>query len=177
MTPAFANTWRRRAVGVAIATAILMLPPWAAAKAQLGTSCSSCQLFDFSTFRPSNESRRVAAADARETIEPRGGNLREAERKRAVTTAVLMLGGILFVGGMSIVLIVLWGFRVRRLARQPLPSGTAIDPLWYLRARKDRVHGGGGSAKAATRDKRTGHDGREAIEDDDTDPEIEGGPA
>ena len=58
------------------------------------------------------------------------------QRRRIVTVAFYLLGGVLFVGLMLIALTVLWGIRTRRVARKPLPTQSPGDPLWYLRPEK-----------------------------------------
>lgn len=67
---------------------------------------------------------------------PSKTELSEQQRRRIVTAAFYVLGGILFVGLMLIVLTVLWGSRTRRVARKPLPEQSPGDPLWYLRPDK-----------------------------------------
>jgi hypothetical protein len=100
-----------------------------------------------------------------------GQPLEEAARQRALTSAILMLGGVLFIGAMMIVLILLWGFRVRRIARKPLPRSTPIDPLWYLRARQETRLGARDRTESGLRSK---HPGDEASKnDEDTDPGTE----
>ena len=96
----------------------------------------------------------------------------EAERQRALTTAILMLGGVLFIGAMTIVLILLWGFRVRRIARRPLPRTTPVDPLWYLRGRQDRPLGARSRTESASRGELPGAGPQEERPEDEepTDP-------
>jgi hypothetical protein len=47
---------------------------------------------------------------------------------------VVMLGGILICGVALVALALLWGHRIRRIARQPLPKVAPRDELWYLKA-------------------------------------------
>lgn len=60
----------------------------------------------------------------------------ESHRKEGiVTAAVFLLGGVAAIGASLIGMVVLWGFRVRRTIRQPLPKTAKPDELWYLRAK------------------------------------------
>lgn len=65
-------------------------------------------------------------------------NFGRKQRQRNVAVALVMLVGIMFVGLALIALTILWGFRVRRIARAPLPKRKPVDPLWYLRPEKNR---------------------------------------
>ncbi|MFN0054859.1 MAG: hypothetical protein ACKV0T_22025 [Planctomycetales bacterium] len=47
-----------------------------------------------------------------------------------------MLGGILIIGVGLISAALLWGHRVRRIARQPLPKVAPHDPFWHLKGPK-----------------------------------------
>jgi len=67
---------------------------------------------------------------------PNKTELSARQRRRVVTAAFYVLGGILFVGVLLIALTVLWGSRTRRVARKPLPEASPDDPLWYLRPDK-----------------------------------------
>lgn len=62
----------------------------------------------------------------------------EDEKQRAATAAVYLAVGVAFVGILLIALVLIWGIRVRRLARRRVPSQSLPDPLWYLRT---RTHG------------------------------------
>ena len=69
------------------------------------------------------------------------------------TVAVLLLAGIAAVGVATIGIIVIWGFRVRRTIREPLPKTAKPDELWYLRSKaglpRDERPRTGGSAGAS----------------------------
>jgi len=55
-------------------------------------------------------------------------------RKRAVLqTGLYLIVGIAVVGIALIIVVVLWGIRIRRRRRRPTASKTPFDPLWYLR--------------------------------------------
>lgn len=58
----------------------------------------------------------------------------EEARRRAYSMGVVMLGGILICGVSLVALALLWGHRMRRIARQPLPKVAPRDDLWYLKA-------------------------------------------
>lgn len=58
-----------------------------------------------------------------------------AARRRAYSMGIVMLGAILICGVSLVALVLLWGHRVRRIARQPLPKVAQRDDLWYLKAK------------------------------------------
>ena len=58
------------------------------------------------------------------------------ERNRAYQVGVMMIGGILIAGVGLLALVIIWGHRVRRIARQPLPKVTQRDELWFLKHKK-----------------------------------------
>jgi heme/copper-type cytochrome/quinol oxidase subunit 2 len=62
----------------------------------------------------------------------------EAEKERAVTAGVLML--VLVVGVVSglLVVVVLWGRRVRRTVRKPTARIEPGDALWFLKPNKNK---------------------------------------
>ncbi len=55
----------------------------------------------------------------------------------ALVAAALLLVGIAVVGLILILLILLWGVRVRRVMRTRLPPTGRQDELWYLRPNKE----------------------------------------
>lgn len=58
------------------------------------------------------------------------------EPLRTVTIAIYLLVA-LTMGTVSLMLVLmLWGSRVRREARKPLPATKPNDPLWYLKTKK-----------------------------------------
>jgi hypothetical protein len=61
----------------------------------------------------------------------------EPEARRAFDAGVLMLATILIAGVGLMALILLWGSRARRIARQPLPTVAPRDELWYLKNKKE----------------------------------------
>lgn len=76
----------------------------------------------------------------------------EAERQRrerVVTGGMLLLAGIAAAGAALVGLVVLWGVRVRRVLRRPLPEQSARDNLWYLRPKKETPSGGARDASEA----------------------------
>ena len=60
----------------------------------------------------------------------------QKEHQEVITAAMLVIAGVACMGLMLIGLTILWGVRVRRLARQPLPEQSPIDELWYLKPKK-----------------------------------------
>ena len=64
----------------------------------------------------------------------------DEQQQRVVTVAIYLLIA-LTVGIVSLLIIVmLWGARVRRQARQPLPSTRPNDPLWYLKGKNPKLN-------------------------------------
>ncbi len=58
-----------------------------------------------------------------------------AEKQRAITIGFYLLIA-LVIGVVSLMgVLMLWGARVRRLARKPLPNTSPNDPLWYLKGK------------------------------------------
>jgi heme/copper-type cytochrome/quinol oxidase subunit 2 len=57
----------------------------------------------------------------------------EQARRRAFSTGVVMLGVILICGVALIAIVLLWGNRTRRIARQALPKVSPRDELWFLK--------------------------------------------
>jgi hypothetical protein len=55
------------------------------------------------------------------------------KQKQALQAATLLLVGITFVGVATIVILLLWGVRVRRLARRHLKPSSRVDEHWYLK--------------------------------------------
>ena len=92
---------------------------------------------------------------AQETTSPQAENKEEhadstdpaekpdrTKRHRVITVAIYLLGGIV-VGGLSLIgLVLLWGVRMRRIARPSLPEQTDVDELWYLKPKKKKPTSG-----------------------------------
>lgn len=55
------------------------------------------------------------------------------DRKQMLPVIWLLLIGVAILGGILILLVILFGSRVRRIARKPLPAAPLRDPLWYLK--------------------------------------------
>jgi hypothetical protein len=74
----------------------------------------------------------VPPAPSAEFREPGGPD----DSLRTLTVAIYLLI-VLTVGTVSLMLVLmLWGSRVRREARKPLPQTKPRDPFWYLKAKK-----------------------------------------
>jgi hypothetical protein len=86
----------------------------------------------------SNEPTADDSADAAKSQRAdEAAQLPTSERKPNVVFAYLALIGILIAGLALVAATMMWGHRVRRLARTPFPSGAPRDELWYLRPKKD----------------------------------------
>ncbi|MDA1013357.1 MAG: hypothetical protein O3A00_02765 [Planctomycetota bacterium] len=65
----------------------------------------------------------------------------DAERRRAGAIGVSLLLAILSLGGLLLLAVVLFGWRLRRrIQRGPASCATATDPLWYLRHGTNESH-------------------------------------
>lgn len=60
---------------------------------------------------------------------------KNALKERDVKIGFILLGGVIFIGGFTIFMVMLWGYRVRRVIREPLAPCEQIDPLWYLKSK------------------------------------------
>jgi hypothetical protein len=59
---------------------------------------------------------------------------KELAKERDLKIAFILLSGIIFIGGFAILLLIIWGYRVRRVIREPLPHCQKVDPLWFLKS-------------------------------------------
>lgn len=59
------------------------------------------------------------------------------EKKEARTIGTLLLGLVLFLGIVTIVFVVFWSKRIRRMVRYNKASPTKLDEFWYLQAAKE----------------------------------------
>ena len=73
----------------------------------------------------------------------------EKARGQAYQAGVLMIGGILIAGVGLLALVMIWGNRMRRIARQPLPPVAPRDELWFLRNKKPGPQATAGEPPAA----------------------------
>lgn len=56
-------------------------------------------------------------------------------RQNTFTAGVLLLIGVTAIGLLLIAAAIVWGAKVRRMARRPEPRSSQRDDLWYLRGR------------------------------------------
>lgn len=83
-----------------------------------------------------NDSEPDAAAPAEENVPDKRAApdpVDDLQARRAITSAVVMLAAILICGVGLIAMVLLWGNRARRIARQTLPKVAPRDELWYLK--------------------------------------------
>lgn len=76
------------------------------------------------------------------------------ERKRKAYAGLLALLGIALTGVGLAAMVLLWGARLRRVNRQPLPAADLKDELWFLRAGKGARDAGGEANDAESREER-----------------------
>jgi len=61
------------------------------------------------------------------------------EGKKAASVAMLLLVGVMVVGILLVSCTMLWGYRLRRIARTKQPARTEFDELWYLKSKAART--------------------------------------
>lgn len=88
-------------------------------------------------------------AKSKNVAKPANGEKPQDESKQAATIGFLLLAVITFTGLTLVALVVVWGHRVRRVVRGPLPAQSARDEFWYLRPPKDRAEDGESAEGAA----------------------------
>lgn len=70
-------------------------------------------------------------------------------KKQALSLGFIMLACIIVGGTFLLTLVVIWGNRMRRLARSPLPPVSKRDELWFLKPKKDSDENPEGELKNA----------------------------
>lgn len=76
------------------------------------------------------------AAGDQPNEEDEASNREDVRKKRTVTVAIYLLWAVVFGVLAVLALMVIWGHRLRRIARKPLPRQTQTDAFWYLRPDK-----------------------------------------
>ncbi len=54
-------------------------------------------------------------------------------QKQLISASWIMLIGVAILGGILLLIVFLFGNRIRRIARKPLPNAPLRDPMWYLK--------------------------------------------
>ncbi|MEX1094693.1 MAG: hypothetical protein WED34_01520 [Planctomycetales bacterium] len=94
---------------------------------------------------PSSPDAGPAAGNERSDPEAAETARREADeiarRERAFSSGMLALVGIVLLGGLLVVVTILWGGSARKRARAGLPAQSPQDELWYLRKKEPRSTG------------------------------------
>ncbi len=57
----------------------------------------------------------------------------QERRKQLISASWIMLIGVAILGGILLLIVFLFGNRIRRIARKPLPNAPLRDPMWYLK--------------------------------------------
>jgi hypothetical protein len=82
-----------------------------------------------------DEPKAEAPADGEPVKEP--VDERTAEKRRQAMAGLMAVSGILITGVMFLAVVVIWGARLRRLARRELPTQTTLqNDLWFLKPPK-----------------------------------------
>jgi hypothetical protein len=92
-----------------------------------------------SSSTPVPESAAVSAQETEESKQAEAARQKAARRK--IVAGLIIVGGLLVLGVAVLVLTVLWAHRLRRIARQALPTQHTGDDLWYLRPSKTTLPG------------------------------------
>ncbi|WP_166828336.1 hypothetical protein [Thalassoroseus pseudoceratinae] len=71
-------------------------------------------------------------ASSSESSEKDTDDTRDRKEQSAIVAGFLLLL-LVIVSVSAVALLAIWGRRTRRLARQPLPKTSELDPMWYLR--------------------------------------------
>ena len=81
---------------------------------------------------PAETSAQLAAEPLSEPSEDR-----TAEKRRKAMAGLMALAGILIGGVMFLAVVIIWGARLRRMARRQLPPQTTLqNDLWFLKPSK-----------------------------------------
>lgn len=67
------------------------------------------------------------------TEEPADNSIEDGRARRRAMAGLAAVAGIAIVGISLMALIIIWGRRLRRLNRQPLPASPLKDELWFLK--------------------------------------------
>ena len=57
----------------------------------------------------------------------------QERRKQMISAGWIMLIGVAILGGILLLIVFLFGNRIRRITRKPLPDAPLRDPMWYLK--------------------------------------------
>ncbi len=100
----------------------------------------------------------------REFREPDAG-----EPLKLVTIAIYLLVAVTVAIVSLLILVMVWGARVRRQARRPLPSTSPNDPLWYLKGKKSKLTEPNRGPGVSESKEVAEHDAEESSSPDDAD--------
>lgn len=67
---------------------------------------------------------------------------KDANRQQIFTVGVMVLLGVTVAGLGLLMFVILWGHRVRRASRKPLPAAPRGDELFYLKSGQQRAESG-----------------------------------
>lgn len=70
-------------------------------------------------------------AEVRE--QPQDDPVNAQKQKQSALAGLLIVGLLAFIGIVLVLVVIVWGKRLRRLNNAPLPKQHPGDPLWYLR--------------------------------------------
>jgi len=77
----------------------------------------------------------AAAESGSQTRTGRAADESKSRKRAVVWSALFLVVGIAVLGVFLIVVVLLWGIRLRRRNRTRKPPPAPFDPLWYLRQR------------------------------------------
>ncbi len=83
------------------------------------------------------EEAPVLESEAEEPKAEEPVDAQTVEKRRRAMAGLMAVSGILIVGVMFLAVVVIWGARLRRLARRDLPAQTTLqNDLWFLKPPK-----------------------------------------
>lgn len=106
----------------------------------LGTRAAGADVRDYArvpTQRMMVDDAGTDSAAAEKSAAPGGkSDPDEARKRRTAQSALFLVIGIAAVGLMLVLMVLLWGIRLRRRMKKRRRPSAEYDPLWYLRTRK-----------------------------------------
>lgn len=87
----------------------------------------------FALYADDSESSAAEAKSAEELEGDADESLQKKENHKKAAAGMMVLVGIALAGVGLLLIIILWGNRLRRISRRPLPSAERGDELFYLK--------------------------------------------
>ncbi len=91
------------------------------------------------THGQSKEKEHKQVQPSGDIVFPNESETLKEEKKDARTIGTLLLGLVLFLGVVTVVFVIFWSKRMRRMVRHNKASPTKLDEFWYLQAAKEKT--------------------------------------